>query len=183
MTTGYPINTEHVAINPTEQKRIMGVRYEILRRDKYCTFPILSGGQLIGLEVTAQATRGDVHHITPISFLQMHRPDTDPNHPLNLITLDANRHNTLHREWVERYGCNSKLIKEQVYYGGKAGWIDDYDDALTSIALIRTHDYFMHTVDPTPYYAKYEDEVMELYQHVDKEFEDKYRFFEQRSCL
>lgn len=165
---------ESISLYPVEQKRVNGVRSEIVRRDVFCTFPILYGKKLVGLEVTAPAMYGDVHHITPISFLQSHRPGTEPNHPLNLITLDGNRHNMIHREWVERYG-NARAIREQVYYGGKAGWVDDYDEALTNIALIRTHDYLEHALNISPYYERFADEVYALYENMDQHFLTDYR--------
>lgn len=175
MTGFAELPVEAISLNPTEQRRVNGVRYEIARRDVFCTFPVLYGNRLIGLEVTAPAMYGDIHHITPMSFLQLHRPETDPNHPINLITLDGNRHNMLHREWVDRYGRNAKVIKEQVYYGGKAGWIDDYDEALTNIAIIRTHDYLANALNPSPYFTRYADEVLALYDGMDQRFIDDYR--------
>ncbi len=175
MTGFAELPVEAISLNPMEQKRLIGVRTEIVNRDKFCTFPVLYGKRLVDLEVTASAMYGDVHHITPISFLQLHRPETDPNHPINLITLDGHRHNMLHREWVERYARNARVIKEQVYYGGQAGWVDDYDEALTGIAIIRTHDYLLNALNPSPYFTRYADEVSALYGGMDQGFINDYR--------
>lgn len=177
MTGFAELPVEAISLNPMEQKRLIGVRTEIVNRDKFCTFPIMVRGQLQGLEITAPARYGSVHHITPMVFLQRHRPQTNPNHPLNLITIDGNRHNMIHRTWIERYGCDQPVIKEKVYFGGKAGWVDDYDDALTSIALIRTRDLLMQSLDIPEYFQPYKDEVLELYEHLDQDFESRYRFF------
>lgn len=174
MTGFAELPVEAIALEPTEQRRSLGARAEIIRRDKYCSFPVLDRyNKLIGLEVTCPAPYGDVHHITPISFLQMHRPQTDPNHPLNLICLDGNRHNMLHREWIDRYQGLS--IRNDVYLAGKAGWLDDYDEALTNIALIRTRDYLEHALNISPYYERFADEVYALYENMDQHFLADYR--------
>lgn len=128
--------------------------------------------------VTGPAKYGNVHHITPMDFLVRHRPQVDPNHPLNLFTLDRERHNILHREWVNRYGKNPELIRHVVKNGGKAGWVDEYDDALASIALIRSYDLIM--VEPQ-YFTEYQDDIIGLRPFVDGNFEDRYRFFEKQS--
>ena len=174
---------EFIAINPTEQKRIPTVRAEILRRDKFCSFPILSDcGELIGIEKTHPARIGYVHHIMPIAFMKQHHPNVDPNHPLNLITLDRSRHNILHTEWIERYGCDPITIRKRVYYEGQAGWVDDYDEALTNITTIRTYD-LLKSGGGSDYYEAYADDILGLYEGLDKNFEDKYRYFAGRLNL
>lgn len=174
---------EFIAINPTEQKRIPTIRAEILTRDKFCTFPILNlCGELVGIEKTYPARIGHVHHIMPLAFMKHHHPKVDPNHPLNLITLDGSRHSILHSEWTQRYGCNPTTIRERVYYGGQAGWVDDYDEALTNITAIRSYD-LIQGGDSSEYYEPYKDDIKGLYEGLDKNFEDKYRYFSRKLNL
>lgn len=165
-----------ISLRPTEQKRVPTVRREIVYRDKYCTFPFLINGVLEGVNITGKAKYGNVHHITPIHFLVNHRPLVDPNHPLNLFTLDRQYHNMIHREWVNRYGENPALIQHEVGELGKAGWVDTYDRAMTSIALIRSYDLIQSEPDKFP---DFHEDIIELYPFIDPEFESRYRFFMQ----
>ena len=165
---------EVISLNPVEQKRQPHVRPLIIARDKYATFPLLENGKLEGMNYFGDAKYGQCHHITPFSFLVVHRPHVDPNHPLNLITIDCGSHNVLHREWAKKYGCNPELIRHEVLHGGKAGWVDMYDDALTSIALIRSYQY-MQVNDN--FFPEYQEEIASHYDVLDQDFIDRYNWF------
>jgi len=165
---------EVVSLNPTEQKRQPHIRPLIIARDKYTTFPYLVNGQLEGINYFGKAEYGAVHHITSLAFLKRHRPDVDPNHPLNLITIDHNSHAMLHREWVNRYGKNPVLIQKEVLGDGKSGWVDDYDETLTSIAIIRSYHYIQYCDN---FFPEYRDEIASHYDMLDQNFIDRYYWF------
>ncbi len=165
---------EFISLNPTEQKRSPYIRPLILKRDKHTTFPLVIDGRLEGMNYFGPAHTGAVHHISPFSFLKRHQIGVDPNHPLNLVTIDHNSHNMIHQAWVHRYGCNPEVIKHEVYYGGKAGWEDIYDEVLTGIAIIRSYEYMQE--DPT-WFVPYQEEVASHYEMLDPDFLDRYNRF------
>lgn len=121
-----------------------------------------------------KAAFGAVHHITSLAFLKLHRPDVDPNHPLNLVTIDHNNHNLIHKDWVYYYDKNPELIKEQVLYGGARGWVNEYDEVLTGIAIIRSFDYMQE--EPS-FYPMYQEEIAYHYEMLEPDFVYRYRAF------
>jgi len=166
---------EVISLNPTEQKRDPYIRAKIVARDKYTTFPFVVNGRLEGINYFGDAKYGNCHHISPLYFLKRHRPGVDPNHPLNLMIIDGQNHNTIHKDWYERYyGCNTELVKQEVYYGGKVGWISDYDDVLTGMAIIRSYDYIQE--DPT-WFVPYQSEIVYHYEMLEPDFVYRYRAF------
>lgn len=163
-----------ISLNPVEQKRLPHIRNQIITRDRYTTFPLVVNGKLEGINYFGKANYGAVHHITPMAFLKRHGSLVDPNHPLNLITIDYNSHAMLHREWVDYYGKNPELIKEMVLERGARGWVNEYDDVLTGMTIIRSHD---HIIDNPDFFPEYQDEIESHYEFLDQDFVDRYRWF------
>ena len=83
----------------------------------------------------------------------------------------------LHREWVNYYGKNPELIKEMVLERGARGWVTDYDETLTSMAIIRSARHMESDLD---YFPQYRNNVMSHYSLLDPDFVARYDWFSRR---
>lgn len=150
----------------------------VRHRDRKPHFPVLDEqGRLIDLEIEE---KGQVHHIHMINYFEKFRPETDPNHPLNLFYIGNTAHTAIHRDWIlplkEEYEAYkdkytlTEYIQLETWTGKRVFWLQRFDDTLTAMALCNS----IYYLDDVPFKEKYVDDVLELYDSLDKDFIQRY---------
>lgn len=166
------MESRYTSLNPISTERPKRSIVEWVReRDRVLLFPVVIDNELQGFRNFGYVTpqNSQCHHIHNMYHLKRFYPNTDANHPANLIMLERKIHARIHSDWIDRYQDVVKATD-----AGKPAWVDQYDEYFTGMAIVNTYDHMMET--RTPYPDRIEQEIYDLYQILDESFVDRYRY-------